>query len=241
MANKNSHKQISIYSFSFLVVLGLMLAFSGSLYGSYRLSKAVAEENPTVLSDEDDREDSGDESNDSDDDNEIDDVDENDDSDDKDGSDDIDEADDIDGDELEDSDEPEDEDEPEDGDELDDNDEDESLKDELESFVESQKDLQEESIDQLEKISERGGVTRFLIGPNFESIRKLQEVIDANTRMLAQIQQIRSGTITPEEQQALDTLSSSIENQNQVINNQLSEQEGSFSLFGWLVRLLSRD
>src|SRR3990170_3041646 len=145
MANKNSHKQISIYSFSFLVVLGLMLAFSGSLYGSYRLSKAVAEENPTVLSDEDDREDSGDESNDSDDDNEIDDVDENDDSDD------------IDGDELEDSDEPEDEDEPEDGDELDDNDEDESLKDELESFVESQKDLQEESIDQLEKISERGG------------------------------------------------------------------------------------
>lgn len=235
MPNKNSRKQISIYSFSFLVVLGLMLAFSGSLYGSYRLSKAVAEDSPTVLSDEDDREDSGDESNDSDDDNEVDDVDENDD------SDDIDEADDVDGDELEDSDELEDEDEPEDEDELDDNDEDESLKDELESFVESQKDLQEESIDQLEKISERGGVTRFLIGPNFESIRKLQEVIDANTRMLAQIQQIRSGTITPEEQQALDTLSSSIENQNQVINNQLSEQEGSFSLFGWLVRLLSRD
>ncbi|EKE13171.1 MAG: hypothetical protein ACD_13C00073G0004, partial [uncultured bacterium] len=33
----------------------------------------------------------------------------------------------------------------------------------------------------------------------------------------------------------------SIENQNEVINTQLGEQEGGFSLFGWLVRLLSRD
>ena len=237
MQNKNSQKSIPIYSFSFLVVLALMLAFSGTMYGSYRVSKALTEDNSSVLSEDDERGDV-DENDDSDnveDADEIDDVDENDDSDE-----DVDEADDIDEDDSEDSDELEDEDEPEDSDELD-GDETDSLKDELESFFESQKDLQEESIDQLEKISERGGVVKFLVGPNFESIRKLQEVIDANTRMLGQIQQIRNETLTPGEQQALDTLSSSIENQNQVINNQISEQEGGFSLFGWLVRLLSGD
>jgi len=214
-----SKNSIALYSFTLVMVLALMMVFSGTMYGSYKLSQVLAEDNSSVLSDDDEREGSNEG------------PEEEDDSDE-------DEADDIDEDDSEDSDELEDEEELEDEDGIDDDD---SLKDELENFVESQKDLQEESIDQLEKISERSGVVKFLVGPNFESIKKLQEVIDANTRMLQQIQQVRSQALTPEEQQALDTLSSSIENQNEVINTQLGEQEGRFSLFGWLVRLLSRD
>ncbi|OGC54858.1 hypothetical protein A2425_01810 [candidate division WWE3 bacterium RIFOXYC1_FULL_42_17] len=230
MQTSKSKNSISIYSISFLLVLGLMLVFSGSFYGTYRLSKALAENRASVLSDDDDREEHEDseDSDGSDDDDEIDDIDE-DDSDDSDELEDDDELDDID----------EDEDEDEDGDEIDD--EDEDLKGELENFVESQKDLQEESTEQFKRISERDGVIKFLVGPNLESIRKLQEIIEANTRMLEQIQQVRNEALTPEEQQALDALSGSIENQNTIINNQLSAQESGFSLFGWLARLFSRD
>jgi len=203
MRNKKQTKDknlISLYSFSFLVVLALMLVFSGSMYGSYRLSKVFAEDNSNVLSDDDERDDDS---------------------------------------EIEDEDEDESEDENEVEDETEDDDSVVSLKNGVDSFIATQADLQEVSVAQLGNISQRSGVVKFLIGPDFGSIKKLQAVVEANTKMLAQIEQLKTQTLTTEEKEALESLSGSIESQNLAINGQVEAQESGFSLFGWLMKLLS--
>ncbi|KKS07703.1 hypothetical protein A3K01_01435 [candidate division WWE3 bacterium RIFOXYD1_FULL_43_17] len=233
MRNKKQKKDknlIPLYSFSFLMVIAVMLAFSGSMYGSYRLSKVLAEDSSNVLSDDDER----------DDDYEIEDEFEDEDEDemeDENELEDEDEADDVDSIDSEDPDGLENENEVED--EAEDNDSVVSLKNGVDSFIATQADLQEVSVEQLGNISQRSGVVKFLIGPDFGSIKKLQAVVEANTKMLAQIDQLKTQTLTAEEKEALESLSGSIASQNLAINGQVESQESGFSLFGWLMKLLS--
>jgi len=235
MRNKKQTKDknlISLYSFSFLVVLALMLVFSGSMYGSYRLSKVFAEDNSNVLSDDDERDDDSEiedeDEDESEDENEVEDEDE---------LEDEDEVGDVDSIDEEDPEGLENENEVED--ETEDDDSVVSLKNGVDSFIATQADLQEVSVAQLGNISQRSGVVKFLIGPDFGSIKKLQAVVEANTKMLAQIEQLKTQTLTTEEKEALESLSGSIESQNLAINGQVEAQESGFSLFGWLMKLLS--
>ena len=107
----------------------------------------------------------------------------------------------------------------------------------LEKFTHEQEKLQEQVKEQFEKLSERKGVVKTLVGPNYEALLQMQRVMEQNTLMLQQLEQLKTQAATPEETQLVESLTNTLQNQNQALNQRIEKEQETFSIFGWLSKL----
>src|SRR3989344_1632201 len=237
MIKKPVQKPLYLYSFSGPVILALLLVFAGTAYGSYRIRKAVTGGDVgSVLSEREESED----------------VEDNEDN--NSGH----EGDESESEDVENENEErgnsssnkiqsrglEDEMETEDEIEIENEVEDETenvsgigSENELKKFTHEQEKLQEQVKEQLEKLSERKGVVKTLVGPNYEALLQMQRAMEQNTLMLQQLEQLKTQAATPEETQLVESLTNTLQNQNQVLNQRIEKEQETFSIFGWLSKL----
>lgn len=91
----------------------------------------------------------------------------------------------------------------------------------------------------VEKIQNRGGFAKFLIGPNYGEIKDAQKTLEQNREQIRQLNQIRAQISNQGDQQQLTEQIQILEQTNQEIETLLSNAQKGFSLFGWLNKLIS--
>lgn len=92
----------------------------------------------------------------------------------------------------------------------------------------------------LQKVQNRGGLARFLIGPDYGEINNAKNLLEKNKERIMVLNQIRDQVTDTVEIEALMERTRLLEQVNSEIENSLEEEQKGFSLFGWLFRRLNK-
>lgn len=107
-------------------------------------------------------------------------------------------------------------------------------------IAQNQNKNQEEIEDNLEQVENRGGVAKFLIGPNYGQINKAEKLLEQNRDNISQLNEIKTQLINEADAQIIANQIEVLEQANLQIENSLKNAEKGFSLFGWMFKLLSK-
>lgn len=92
----------------------------------------------------------------------------------------------------------------------------------------------------LQKTQGRGGFVKFFVGPNYNEINNIKEILDINEEQVNQLNQIKNQLINQADQQQLKEQVRVLEQANLEVESSLEVEKKGFSLFGWMFRLFAR-
>lgn len=106
-------------------------------------------------------------------------------------------------------------------------------------IAQEQKTSQEEIQMELGKVDSRGGLLKSIIGPDFKALKNMQKQMEQNQLRIQQLTQLQNqltnqGDITQVKEMIL-----ALTDQNIALQDRISIEEGSSSLFGWLFKLFT--
>ena len=87
----------------------------------------------------------------------------------------------------------------------------------------------------LSEVSKRGGFARFFIGPNYSEIKKAEQYVEKYNERLEKMGEL-SVEVTGED---FTTAIQSLKEVGDELDQEIENQKGGFSLFGWLNRLFN--
>jgi chromosome segregation ATPase len=87
------------------------------------------------------------------------------------------------------------------------------------------------------EINQRGGVTKFFIGPKYGEIQEVKNEIAANQARINALKQALEQVQGEDVKQALQDQIQTLERETADLQAFVNEAESGFSLLGWLVRL----
>lgn len=91
--------------------------------------------------------------------------------------------------------------------------------------------------DSIEKIEKRNKVVKFLIGSNYGEIKKVKEELKQNRLRVQELNKIANQLKNEGEKTILQEQIQVLESENTKLQDFIDQEEGRFSLFGWLVKL----
>jgi uncharacterized protein YpmB len=89
----------------------------------------------------------------------------------------------------------------------------------------------------LDKIQKRNSVIKFLIGPNYNEIKKTKQELEQNRLRIQNLNQIMNQLQNQGDKTLLQEQVQNLEQENTELQNFISQEERTFSLFGWLIKL----
>ena len=109
----------------------------------------------------------------------------------------------------------------------------------IRDFAKAQKQAQDEINEELDKLEGRPGWLQRIIGPNYQSIKNLQQQIAQNQTRIRQLEQLKSKLTDPADQVLIEEIIQSLNEQNAALVSQIQTVEQTTSALGWLFKLLS--
>lgn len=94
--------------------------------------------------------------------------------------------------------------------------------------------------EQLDKIESKGNVAKFFFGPDYKGISEAQKLLEQNRLRIQQLQQLQTQLENTGDQTLIESAIQALEQQNISLQNRLDVENKTFSLFGWLAKLLNR-
>jgi len=92
----------------------------------------------------------------------------------------------------------------------------------------------------LQKVQNRGGFVKFLVGPDYKEINNAKNLLEKNKERIMILNQIKDQVTDPIEIETLAKKSRLLEEVNSELESSLEEEQKGFSLFGWLFRRLNK-
>lgn len=106
-------------------------------------------------------------------------------------------------------------------------------------IAQAQNEAQEKITAKLNQVDSRGGLLKSLIGPDYKAIKELKQEMQQNEVRVRQLGQLALQTENEQEQMEIDATILALTDQNNALQERADEEAGSFSLFGWLFKLLA--
>ncbi len=110
---------------------------------------------------------------------------------------------------------------------------------EISLLAQRQKESANRAQENLNKAAERGGWRKFLLGPDRDSIEKLEIIKQQNTKRAQQFHEISGEVEDAAIRTNIQDTIQNIQDANDVLGQRIQELDHGFSLFGWAVKLLS--
>jgi len=107
----------------------------------------------------------------------------------------------------------------------------------LREMIVAQEDLQTAAGQQLKQLQSRGSALKFLIGPNYGAINRLEKQIEANQVRIQELTVLKEQAANQGEQTVIQQTIDALNQESVALQNAISEQSKTFSLFGWLAKL----
>jgi hypothetical protein len=112
--------------------------------------------------------------------------------------------------------------------------------DQVRQVARLQNQAQEKIQTEVSKMASRSGLLKGLFGPDWKAIGNLNEELAQNQLRIQKLQELKTEVVNQaEETQIQETVEALVE-QNTALESQINQEEGSFSLFGWLVKLFNK-
>ena len=110
---------------------------------------------------------------------------------------------------------------------------------EVREIAQQQKQVQVETRQQLEKIEARQGFLKKLIGPNFKAIRNMRQHLAQNQLRIERLEQLKN-QLSIQTEDNVDQIIQALKEQGQALQEQITAEEHTKSIFGWLFKLFNR-
>jgi hypothetical protein len=117
---------------------------------------------------------------------------------------------------------------------------DQGIGDDVRMIASEQLEDQREINRNLSKIEKRQAVVRRLWGTDYRATQALQNLVERNETRIARLEELQTQTTDPEEQRIIEEAIVSLQEENGVLSEQVAEQESTFSLLGWLNKLINK-
>lgn len=107
--------------------------------------------------------------------------------------------------------------------------------------AQEQNQNKEKTADQIESIEKRNKIKTFLIGTNYKNVGALRNEMVQTRNRLEKLNRLTEQTTDAADKTELQNQIQTLEEEQAKIETLLKKAEGKFSLFGWLIKLFSRD
>lgn len=104
-------------------------------------------------------------------------------------------------------------------------------------ITQTQTQNQEKLETSLQKVQNRGGLTKFFVGPDYGEINNTKKLLEKNREQVKQLDEVQNQLTNKSAKQKLTEQVQLLEQTNQEIENSLNTPQKGFSLFGWIFRL----
>jgi uncharacterized protein YydD (DUF2326 family) len=115
--------------------------------------------------------------------------------------------------------------------------EDPGIGDEVREIAREHGTKSEEIAEKQDQINQRSGVAKFFIGPDYAALEEVQQSMEQIRNQVRELNQIRTRLQNQGEEQELQNQIRVLELELQSLQNYAENEESTFSLFGWLLKL----
>ena len=112
--------------------------------------------------------------------------------------------------------------------------------DQIKLIAQKQKQAQQEIQTELGKVDDRGGFAKFLIGPDFNALKNMQQVMDQNQLRIQELSQLQNQLTNQAAIIQVQEMVKALADQNTALADRISLEEQTGSLFGWLFKLFAK-
>ena len=112
------------------------------------------------------------------------------------------------------------------------------ISNQIEAVVAVQQQTQTETVAAIEEVETRGKVKTFLVGTDYKNLGQLRSSLVHNRNEIRQLTQTLTQTQTPENQALIEAQLATLMQERERIKTVITNNETSFSLFGWVSRFL---
>jgi hypothetical protein len=110
---------------------------------------------------------------------------------------------------------------------------------EVKDIAEEQKKAHDDAADSMTRVEKRNAFITFLFGTDFGNLGALRSSLVTSENGIDRLAQAKERSNDPSVQATLDAEIQALKAENEKALEFIKEEEGKFSLFGWLVRLFS--
>ncbi|NOQ68099.1 hypothetical protein GQ568_01505 [Patescibacteria group bacterium] len=108
------------------------------------------------------------------------------------------------------------------------------------TIAQNQNQEQEEMEDALEVTKKRSGVVKFLIGPNYKELKKVENRLENHKNRLEELKGLRAQLENSADAEVLTQQIQIMEQIGAELENEVNEEKQGISLFGWLFRWMAK-
>jgi hypothetical protein len=111
---------------------------------------------------------------------------------------------------------------------------------EVKEMAQGQGKIQGEIKTYVDKLNSRGTLSKFFIGSDKKIIKSMNQKIEQNRVTIQQLEELKLQTNNSNDLQQLQETVELMTNQNNSLQNKISEENKSNGVFGWLINLFSK-
>ncbi len=104
-------------------------------------------------------------------------------------------------------------------------------------IAQNQNQNHEKIKEDIEKISERSGLLKFFLGPNYGVIDDAMKLIEENNLKLAKLTELKNQLISSTDKTTFQEQIQSLQENNEGANQTLNDLKKGFSILGWIINL----
>ena len=108
------------------------------------------------------------------------------------------------------------------------------------ALAQEQVQAQAEIQSQLTKMESKPGLLKGLFGPDYGAIKNLRMQMEQNRLRIQTLTELQNEITNQADETAIETAIQALIDQNTSLEEQISAEEGTGSLFGWLVKLFTK-
>lgn len=113
------------------------------------------------------------------------------------------------------------------------------VSDQIGEVADEQEQIQEETADAIEEVEGRGKIKTFLVGTDYKNLGQLRSNLVHNRNEIRKLTQTMAQAQTPESQTLIEGQLATLMQERERIKTVITDNEESFSLFGWVSRFLA--
>jgi hypothetical protein len=114
------------------------------------------------------------------------------------------------------------------------------LGEQIREIARTQNESQDKIQTELGKLDERQGWLKSLIGPDFSAVKNIKMELEQNRVRMQQLEKLQNELFNQGDVTTIKEMTQALIAENEALQNKLTQEEGTKSMFGWLFRFLAK-
>lgn len=114
------------------------------------------------------------------------------------------------------------------------------LGEQVRQIAQEQSTAQDTIKQNVDKLNSRSALKKFILGSDYTAIKNLKNQLTANKLRITQLEELKTQLINQDDVIIIQSTIETLIQQNTILENQIKTEEGTKSMFGWMMRFFSK-